>query len=101
MTDVLLTIGFFAGSVLLVWLFVWSWRGRSRASRWWYRDIYGSDSMAMGILPGAGEVLLGVGLYRALPDGVYGIGVPFIVIGGLGGMIGIVLLLQSGRRFDK
>jgi len=99
--DVLLTIAFFAASVLLLWLFVWSWRGRSRAARWWYRDIHGSDSMAMGFFPGVGIVLFGVGLYRVLPDSTIGIAYLFIVIGALVTMIGMVLPFLWGPRFYK
>ena len=101
MKDVLLTIGFFVGSGLLLGLFVWSWRGRSHVARWWYQDIYGSDSMAMGVFPGAGVVLFGVGLYRALPEGLVGLSYLFIVIGALGGMIGMVLPFLWGPRFYK
>jgi len=101
MTDVLLTIGFFAASALLLWLFVWSWRGRTHVARWWYRDIYGSDSMAMGFFPGVGIVLFGVGLYRVLPDSLIGIAYLFIVIGALVAMIGMVLPFLWGPRFYK
>src|SRR5699024_1670646 len=70
-------------------------------SRWWYRDIYGSDSMAMGFFPGVGLVLFGVGLYRVLPDSSIGLAFPFFVIGALVTMIGMVLPFLWGPRFYK
>jgi len=54
---------------------VWSWAGRSYASRWWMRSLM-SDSLALGVLPGIGLGLTGIGLYAVF-------GEPLAVVGGL------------------
>jgi|SRR5690625_1388037 len=101
MKEALLTLAFAVGGVLLLFLFVWSWRGKTYRARWWHKDINGSDSMAMGIFPGAGVVLIGVAGLRAFPDAVSGIPIFVIVVGALGGMIGAVVPRLWGPGWYK
>lgn len=101
MKEVLLTLAFVVGGVLLLMLFVWSWRGKTSGARWWYKDLHGSDSMAMGVFPGAGIVLIGVAGLRALPDAVSGVPIFIIVVGALGGIIGAVVPRLWGPRWYK
>lgn len=101
MKEALITLGFLVGGVLLLMLFVWSWRGTSARSRWWYEDLHGSDSMAMGVFPGTGVVLVGVAGLRALPDSISGVPIFVIVVGALGGVIGAVVPRLWGPRWYK
>jgi hypothetical protein len=48
------------GGALLTFA-AWGWLGRSHASRWWVRSWEG-DSLILGVLPGMGLVLFGLGL---------------------------------------
>ncbi|UYM07769.1 hypothetical protein [Solicola gregarius] len=91
MNDALLTIALFVGGVLLLALFAWSWRGTTPRARWWHRDARGSDSMAMGFIPGAGVVLVAASAYRVLPDALSPIAVFVIVAGVFGGVLGAVV----------
>lgn len=101
MKEALLTLAFAVGGVLLLLLFVWSWRGKSSAARWWHMDTQGSDSMAMGVFPGSGIVLIGVAGVRALPDSIIGLPILVIVVGAIGGMIGTVVPRVWGPRWYK
>lgn len=101
MKEALLTLAFLVGGVLLLALFVWSWRGGSSRARWWHHDTRGSDSMAMGVFPGAGVVLIGVAGVRALPESISGIPIFIIVVGAIGGMIGAVIPRLWGPRWYK
>ena len=54
------------GGALLAFA-AWGWLGRSHASRWWVRSWEG-DSLVLGVVPGMGLVLFGLGLV-AVSDG--------------------------------
>jgi len=54
------------GGVLLV-LSIWGWLGRTRASRWWVRTWEG-DSLVLGVLPGMGLVLFGLGIFAVVDN---------------------------------
>lgn len=57
----------------LVGLALWSWLGRSRAARWWVRTWEG-DSLVLGILPGTGLVLFGLGLVAVFDGALQTVG---------------------------
>lgn len=63
----------------------WSWLGRSRPARWWVRSWEG-DSLVLGVLPGMGLVLFGLGLV-AVFDG------PLQIVGSLLWLCGFPLFL--------
>lgn len=62
-------IAFTAFGVLLLTASVWSWRGRSRTSRWWVRDSWGRE-FVLGMMPGAGLAVTVVGYFAIIGDQV-------------------------------
>ena len=101
MDDALLNAALFLGGAALLVLFVWSWRGASSRARWWHKDARGSDSMAMGFLPGAGVVLVAAAGYQVLPDSVSPLAAFVIVIGVVGGLVGALVPRLWGPRWYR
>ncbi|MGI8612594.1 MAG: hypothetical protein ACR2KL_01390 [Nocardioidaceae bacterium] len=71
MTGILVLLG---GGALVA-ISGWSWAGRTPAARWWVRR-WEAAPLALGIVPGIGLLLFGLGLYAVGPA-------PLQVIGGL------------------
>jgi hypothetical protein len=62
----------------LLGLAIWAWRGRTRRSRWWVRSPGGAQVM-LGLVPGLGLIILGVGLLTLIgPWFVAVIGLPLL-----------------------
>lgn len=101
MEQALITLAMTAGGVLLLAIFGWSWRGATSRARWWHKDTHGSDSMAMGVIPGAGVVLVGVAALRTLPDAVAGIAIVLIVAGGIVIVAGSLVPRLWGPRWYR
>lgn len=101
MSEALLTVALFVGGLLLLALFVWSWRGTTPRARWWHKDARGSDSMAMGFFPGAGVVLVAAAAYRVLPDALSPLAVFVMVAGVLGGLVGALVPRLWGPQWYR
>ena len=101
MEQTLVTLVMAVGGVLLLVIFTWSWRGASPRARWWHRDNHGSDSMAMGVIPGTGLILVGVAALRTLPDAVSGVALALITVGGIVVVIGAVVPRLWGPRWYR
>jgi hypothetical protein len=50
-----------AMGVALLALAAWAWAGRSARARWWAGRTFGPQ-LALGVVPGLGLILLGVGV---------------------------------------
>lgn len=68
METVILVLG-----VLLVILTAWSWAGRGPGARWWLTG-FDIDRVALGVLPGIGLLLLGLGLVGTAAPGIEMVG---------------------------
>ncbi len=82
MEPVILVLG-----IVAVVLTAWSWAGRGPGARWWTTG-FDVDRVALGVLPGAGLLLLGLGLVGTGVAGVEMVGLlcwlvafPVFVIG--------------------
>lgn len=101
MEPALVTLAMAAGGVLLLVIFTWSWRGTSPRARWWHRDNHGSDSMAMGVIPGTGLILVGVAALRSLPDAVAAVALVLITVGAVVVVIGALIPRLWGPRWYR
>ena len=101
MQEALVTAGLLLAGVLLLVLFVWSWRGSTGTARWWHHDARGSDGMAMGVIPGAGIILVAVAVLRVTPEPVRSLPVVVIVAGAVVVVVGSVVPRLWGPRWYR
>jgi hypothetical protein len=73
--------------VALLVVTAWAWAGRSARARWWSSRAFGPQ-LALGVVPGLGLILLGVGVLTLAGTGV-------AVLVALPVLVGLVLELAG------